>query len=171
MPQLPLAGLCGTKGLRPGAQHAITRRPGGVRFTLVISAGHAGALCPQLSRVPVKERKSSGKRHRIRQPPLVLGELAVGSGWVWGAPPSLCKAGLPREMSSGDTGFAFCLPLLLIHLSSHIPSLQAKGVFSQKECLWTDLVMTYGLKTAPFSSLSHTHTPRGMSPLSKTSVC
>ena len=133
---------------------------GRVGFALVISAGHAGALCPQLSRVPVKERESSGKRHRTHQAPLVLGELAVGSGWVWGAPPNLCKAGLPRELSSGDTGFAFCLPLLLIHLSSHIPSLQAKGVFSQKECLWTDLVMTYGLKTAPFSSLSHTHTTR-----------
>ena len=46
----------------------------------------------------------------------------------------------------------------VVHLSSHLPSLQAKGVSSQKECLWTDLVMTCGLKTASFSSLTHTHT-------------
>ena len=45
----------------------------------------------------------------------------------------------------------------VIHLRSHIPSLQAKGVFSQKEYLWTDLVMTYGLKIAPFNNHMDTH--------------
>lgn len=43
----------------------------------------------------------------------------------------------------------------VIHLRIHLPSLREKNVFSQKECLWADLVITYGLKTAPFNSHMH----------------
>ena len=145
--------------MRPGATAYNQEQAwGGVRFALVISTGHAGALCPPLSRVPVKECESSGKRHPTHQPPLVLGELAVGSGWVRGAPSSLCKAGLPRELSSGDR-CCFLPPASLWFISAVTFPASRQRVFPpRKSALWTDLVMTCGLKTAPFSSHAHTHT-------------
>ena len=166
---------------------------GGVRCALVISAGQAGTVCAQLPRVPVKECESSGKYRPTHQPPSVLGELAVGSGWVWGAPPTLRKAGLPGELWHGDTGIAFCLPLPCDSSQESHSQPPGKGCFLPERVLMDRSGYDLRFKDSTFQQShghacarthththTHTHTPsfrhlskhsRRTRPLSKTRVC